>query len=183
MPSVRTLRRAGAALATATTLIAGGAVVTAAPASAEVQFFGLVPKIQSNIDVAAVHGLVPDFGLNKRDNSGLDSFERWDEQAGVDANGINVVYLVSKAPGPNGIAFCMDSQAPNQNKPEKFDPVGTRPCDNSSSQRWLKGAAPGGVSYKNAYSRFHLTLSPTSNFPAYEQRSFDQNRSVFSHKD
>ncbi|MET7550846.1 hypothetical protein ABZS94_34750 [Streptomyces sp. NPDC005500] len=182
MSSISPLRRAGIALAATTALVTGAMALTSAPASAAGGFFGLIPKSHPTEDVAAVHGLIPDFGLNKRDNSGLSFAEQWIEVEGVGVDGIHAVFLQSRALGPGGLSYCMDSQAPLQVVPKKFDPIGTRPCDFTTSQIWNKEPQSGGrVAYHNALSNFYLTYKLVGSFPAYDQRSFSAD-SVFSKK-
>ncbi|MFJ7305875.1 hypothetical protein [Streptomyces sp. NPDC099088] len=182
MTSIRVSNRTKVAVTVAAALTAATVGLTSSPATAAGGFFGLVPQGSPKEDVAAVHGLIPDFGLNKRDNSGLDRFEQWMEISGPGADGVHDVFLRSRALGSDGLSYCMDSQSPLQIVPKKFDPVGTRPCDFSASQIWSIVSQPGGkFAYQNALSGQYLNRKLISGFPAYDQRSFNID-SVFTKK-
>ncbi|WP_329449441.1 hypothetical protein OG894_41740 [Streptomyces sp. NBC_01724] len=167
------LRRGGAIAATALALFSGAASL-ASPASAA-SSFGIIPKfVAPNKDVSGTQGLISGFPiLNQRDNSGLDSFERWQEiSTGQTYEGSPVVFLRNVAPGPDGRQWWMDSVNPSGPfVPTSGSAVGTEPADGTVSQQWEKINHGGSISYKNVYTHMYLTFKVASSGGVVQQSS------------
>jgi hypothetical protein len=180
-PEVLMSRRFLPALTACVALAAGSLALNATPAAAVSIYFGLLPKSEPSLDVAAVHGLDPNFGLNKRNSDGLDEFEQWAEVP-IDPAVPTVLRLITRARGPEGLLYCMDARPPAKTSPTLFDIVGTRSCNGNSSQRWVRVDLSTGVAYRNVQSGYYLTARSGVIFPGYDQRVFDGDRSTFTKK-
>ncbi|WP_369275873.1 RICIN domain-containing protein [Streptomyces sp. R11] len=164
MPSQRFFRRAGAGLATAAAVVSATVTMITPASAGSIGNVALIPSVAPKVNVA----LGAEFPLAQRNSAAFDPAERWDMVEKVPLGGLFVLRNLHKV---DGKFVCMDSQAPGQGLPKAGDAVGTRPCDGTNSQLWIrKNNSDKTITLTNAYSKYVLSWAGTGAVPAYEQK-------------